>query len=1148
MEPPPQADTTPLPNGLDSINLNTPYVEIEQPQQQQQINTTTTTTTTPTTMSMISYGEIEFADFKDSAVLDGTLKLQLQVPPPETERKLLLIVMVDKSGSMRHVWNQVQTALQYLFTNTLNQPNEVILELVFFNNTAFRLPWTVDNYRELLMNERASGKTCFAALFSLVGDILRQYFRKGTAFKSDLYYDPKTDVSLVLLTDGSHTTVRDHRAAFSELQQLIKTIGCATITTHTMGFTENSRYSDLDGIRRILGSRPGIYQYAEPSDGPHALHDKLNFIFKWVFTTGDTFESNLCFDVGDNIQFMESGSSTLPMKLIFDVDGLCDVNVSVTRRADSIMKPVNFTLQLENKRFSTVLTPSLVAQTQDAMVIRNLSRYHVELNKLYTRVNSHDQKNVPSDENKKQYIKELLDLQKLLNDIDNALIFTFSRVPRQTITEMKTNCLNQISQLLELVNGWIKTEWTAKTSARMANITYQFMFKNAGRQRRATMKITRNANTMMREADNLKQVDVDIDEVLEGVDKDLLEASQSLFSCTLSLCNWAELVEEHDCLGFGLSIQRPETVIDDPTQIRINDYSTTFLGKSTLEDAIALSVHSVGQEKTTGGFEVGRDKIAAAVRGRGREPINAWMPLYLHDAHWQNIKFQLRNIIAYYTTLDPMAFSYDQINTIFLLLGTMVSKDIGERQLQLIIQFIRTCREITHHFKFQENIKKQLISLLTKPVYNVSEQPKNIFVVIGYLMIFTDNEIKELLGNDIDWIRLWESLVESAVRRSSFTFLREKEQSEIDGVVNDILYGEELTCDTDSKLKTEEDWINNIFEQVTNYESKEVNIRHDSDDIDKYLNIRRLQPTPNSKNDFKIFENRSYNLIAKYSNLLENRGYPTVTAMKSCLQFVYNWRNIVNGRYKPELPSDFDAFKLIDSQFGVAPTEWIDYIKSGMTNNSTNSLGNYLAAVHTYYTPTAAASLDKSIILYKLKSMICQGVMYRVNRVANAAVERGVFTDTCANPLECLSEMKRQVDDRQAILLKKMEQALYFSQRISSGLKSTDLDLFSSTIPKHGEPGFPIFIQQWQKRNLEIEVPFAEQKVLMILSNVRILILDNGEAVAFQVKKVVWNIGKKAFNRFSAAWGRDRFLQMSFNADHQRYLLDKQNANPEDLF
>eukprot|EP01133_Synstelium_polycarpum_P012778 gene12778-14993_t len=1102
-----------------------PVVAQDEQQQQQQLNV---------------YSTIDLSPVDGSKeMIDGVLKTSIHIPSTRTDRKLLLIVLVDKSSSIRAAWSQIQSTLLSLFTITFNNPQDIILEIIIFNDTAFRLNWTKDTYKTLIMGERPNGRTCFAATFDLCGDILKQYFKKGTVFKSDESYDPKTDVAIVMLTDGSHTTTRDHKKAFQVLNALCKSITCASSTVHSMGFTEGSRFSDLDGIRRTLGTRPGIYQYAEPGDGPHALTAKLRFIFDVILTTSDTINATISFPA-DTAKFTDTNSNSMDLVLSLDTAGDVDLSlaISVPRHLAVASVPIGikFSVEKSNLINNQEITP-ITKIEPEFIIMTQLIAIESQLKSLFARMKTHGDANPPTESDKTKYCAEIVALQTALARVDNATLFSFPKQQRADLTDLKVKCLTQSSQMIEIVNAWVKSTWTAQSRARMADITYQFMFKDAGRQRRATFKVAKNAAALVADATRFKALEADLseldDDVEAGPTKDALDASKQLFSCTLSLCNWVELLEDKDVIGFGMSVQRPETVIDDPTQIRVIDYSTTFLGKSSIEDAIALSVASVGQDKTTGGYEVGRDKISAAIKGRGREPINSWMPLYLHAEHWKPLELQLKSIIAYFVTLDPMAFSYDQVNALFLVVGSMISKDIGERQMQVVIQFIRTLRAIALHFKFLANIKKQLVTLITRPLYAISEQPKNLLVIIGYTLILTDEEIQEIFGSNNEWIKFWESVLESAIRRSCFGFFKDKEASYVDDFCSDILYGNLVADDSNqSPLPTMDD--DEIFNDISNHPSKDIT----TEKIGEYLDVKEYPVIPNDPHrvDPLSIKNKRFDSLVKLSTLMESRGYPTVHALQSCLQFVHSWRKVLNGTYRTAAePSNtvYNAFDVIDAKFGVAPLEWIDYIKAGCKPTATLSFGHYMATIQQLY----GNEMNHYILVNRLRAMACQGAQYRTNKVANSIADTS-YTNTTEDANRCLEAVAAGIELRRADILMRIEASLRFSERISSGLKSTDMDAFCQSIPIFSEPKFYEFIRVWQKRNLPMEVPFARQKLICILANVRVSLDSLGKTYAKKIRPTTWVPGRKNNSRFFTSWGRDEFISIELEAYHFKYLLE----------
>jgi hypothetical protein len=59
-------------------------------------------------------------------------------------------------------------------------------------------------------------------------------------------------------------------------------------------------------------------------------------------------------------------------------------------------------------------------------------------------------------------------------------------------------------------------------------------------------------------------------------------------------------------------------------------------------------------------------ELGVAMRGMGREPINSWLPLYIHSEHWKLVCPQLKPIIGHFVTLDPLGYNENQLDSLFL--------------------------------------------------------------------------------------------------------------------------------------------------------------------------------------------------------------------------------------------------------------------------------------------------------------------------------------------------------------------------------------------------------------------------------------------------------------------------------------------------
>ncbi|EGC40268.1 hypothetical protein DICPUDRAFT_74209 [Dictyostelium purpureum] len=1081
-----------------------------------------------------------------SVSIDGIIKGTIQIPVQQTKRKLLLIVLVDKSRSIQTAWFQIQSTLLNLFSIISNvEDQEIILEILFFNNICFRLNYNKENFRNLILNERPNGKTCFASAFSLTEDIIKKYYRIGTGLKSDKEYDPETDTAIVLLTDGAHTTVRDNKKAFKDLRNTIDYVAKGSVVVSTMGFTENSRYNDLDGIRRLLGTSPGIYQYSDPSDGSFALQEKLTFILKYVIGSSSSKKLNIKLETiynqidnnnglvekTSNLFFNDSNfkSNEKSINLVLDKYGSLDFNFNLNTNGyniDSVKVHLDINGDSKYKQIIEIKPNIKNDSSIESKYYSKLIKLDSKINTILSEIEVYNQSNQPSDEIKKSYLEQFFKIKNEINEVDSDQLFKIKSSVRSDLVELKQQCQSMIDQLLELVNGWNRTSWSSVSNARVADITYRYLFKSTSRQRRLNLKVARNSEAIKSEAQNFNELSLDIDsfEDLEEPQSTHFESSKQMFSDLLTLSDWTEALEEKDCMGFGLSIQRPECVVDDPTQIRIQEVSTTFICKSSIEDAIKLSLNVHGQERTTGGFQVGQDVQSVAVRGRGREPINSWLPLYINKEHWKPIKYQLKNIVAYFVTLDPLAFSFDQIDSLFLVLGNMISKnDIGERELLLIFQYIRTLRQIVIDLKALPRILSQLESLLNYSIYHTQYQPKNLFVVTSYLLVLTQEELKSIFKSNSDYFKLWEHVLESSIRRACYSFFNKMEQVKIDSYLSNILYG------------TKDDSGNNspdFYESLLNY--KFNSIPNEDIEYEKLLKINKRSFGDNdikkSSVNIEPVTKSILDALITLSNLLENKGYPNITGLLNSLRFIHAFSS---------LNKDDKVFETIDSRFGIPPQEYIETIKQSIrVDYPNNGIGRFIDTIKSYY---GAKSDTPEILLNHLRTMVLQAVSYRINKHASFAIlinkrETDVFT----NHIECYQYIQSDVLGRIGAVLRSIQRQLEFSSQTSTALKSSSMCEFASTVPDNSKHQFRNFVHSIMDFQ---NIPFGEQKFIIFLSNILVSTDDFGNIYTKQVVKNIWCTGKKYNKLFFKKFGYSKTLELMKQAHHQKYLHECRNID-----
>jgi len=254
----------------------------------------------------------------------------------------------------------------------------------------------------------------------------------------------------------------------------------------------------------------------------------------------------------------------------------------------------------------------------------------------------------------------------------------------------------------------------------------------------------------------------DVEKRLKGLDLNnrelrlVSEASKDFFHCTLTQIDWTEMMQDDalDIMGIGLAIKRPELAVDDATQVRIFDIGSTFTCKSAMEDAIKFKILKDDHMKTHGGFDMSAE-MGVVLRGTGREPINSWLPLYIHSEHWKRVSLLLPASLGYFCTLDPLGYSSQQLKVrpserkraiglmelvwqvMFMLLGTMAARitpESSEHQLNILFQVLRTCVAIIRDFKLEDAVRAEVINFIREPSGRTKDITQNLLVLIGYLL------------------------------------------------------------------------------------------------------------------------------------------------------------------------------------------------------------------------------------------------------------------------------------------------------------------------------------------------------------------------------------------------------------------------------
>merc|ERR1719230_399898 len=162
-----------------------------------------------------------------------------------------------------------------------------------------------------------------------------------------------------------------------------------------------------------------------------------------------------------------------------------------------------------------------------------------------------------------------------------------------------------------------------------------------------------------------------------------LEAQQ--ISCTLSGETDVDVMRDshHDFFVFALRVRRPEDVIDAPTVLEVQQVLSGSYSNEAFRAGAEHAVRNAGPEQAHGGF-MGSTKNPIALgsevglfRGPDGQMMNACLPLFLSEAHFARVLVQIKPILGYFSTLDPLGYKGDQTVAMFGVLGTMLCARAG---------------------------------------------------------------------------------------------------------------------------------------------------------------------------------------------------------------------------------------------------------------------------------------------------------------------------------------------------------------------------------------------------------------------------------------------------------------------------------------
>jgi uncharacterized protein YegL len=690
-------------------------------------------------------------------------------------QRLHFIFVLDNSGSMSgSPVRQINEALEHLHQQQLNdrgmQPIDI--HIVTYNSTAKAdIDPDISKFRI-----HATGCTNFAAAFATTRQLV-------TDLNSKRRLKPHDVIRICFMTDGEDNMSGDKLTPeLSKLQLKLASLPVASTAVDVIAFTSTRCHDLLDRIRQI-GTDEGAYTFASTTDGTQALFTMVSTMFD-AAAGATMFEVPLAVTLGNGLTAIGS----LPCNVLLQDDGMtaevivwCDNKQSMTKKFvegvdDRDMFSSSISINDDEIVLNGNMKSTTLAERHDPHLYYKLYLKFVEkrLNEVCI--------------NPKAVTIEAVDgIQRTLQRISQTIFKCkeLTSIERGEILLGRAELQEQCDQLYELlsVSAGAKAGRRDEVVSRVADLRFKGQLK-ARRARLLNRRMIDNSNDSPETA--LKQ----LNHKPEDLPTD--EASSSFYSCIITCSTLAEVMDEayDNVMGFGLAIQRPEAMVDSPTLVQITGMSTSLLSRNAFLDAIKykLDVLDMDYEAIVGGYGISNRKPqACATVGISREPINAWLPLYICEAHWRRVKVLLKQSLGYFCCMDPLAYHEYQLDVPLVVLGTMAcqlgGENISERFINVFLSFQKTCRMIVEsEGRLDVHIHKRLHDFVQDPNMRLKHNLTSPTLIIGCMLVADAQHATEAMRNGI-----FKLLSHEVLRRAFGVVYKQKSPSAVQEAVLKLL-------------------------------------------------------------------------------------------------------------------------------------------------------------------------------------------------------------------------------------------------------------------------------------------------------------------------------------------------------------------------
>jgi hypothetical protein len=643
-----------------------------------------------------------FPLFNDVNVLKVTTKSD-----EKNNIKENVVIALDRSGSMYYVINDVCKAsisiLKSLFDN--NKSDNVYFAVYNQEVKAVNVkPSTYNDALVAINNIKSGGQTSFAVLLTTIQSYL------------DTLNDSEP-VTLFILTDGQETFSPAHYvdSALKNMKNYLKTrTGPSKVVT--LGYTREHDAKFLTTLSD-MGTHPGFFAYSENSSD---LKSTMSIVEKVLSVK--TLNATLTINNEDTKITLIQGEEDMSTYAYFTGDIPDNVKLVINNQEFSC--PVKKITPSQSKKLEAKLV--YVSENLKVCMKEKTGDMARKLHKCLTTVRD--------------------DAFKLRDRSKRKKIFQDTLVIGKALDEILSNFAKGSNSRLDNVQ-----------LAKISNLSYSGGNWKMATQRKMNLRKDKNAKLF-------NDIEEKINDATKTINFDTLKNINPPDTCIYSCLNWVDALQDGDCLGIALDVSRSEVAIHDSTHLIIKSIHPSFITGNSFMDALEYALKdNYNASDVHGGFD--KKSQGKILPGVARENITGMLPLYYHPQHWKIAKHQMKPILGWMVTLDPLGYDATQYTSIPYLVMCKASQDTSERGRKIFRMVADTCHII---YKEWKKMSEHVQNVFNNYVDNPSMRTMDIVHNQGRFLarLFCSMREGDVKFRNVEHIKkFWYSFVDESLRR-----------------------------------------------------------------------------------------------------------------------------------------------------------------------------------------------------------------------------------------------------------------------------------------------------------------------------------------------------------------------------------------------